>query len=66
MATAAEYTAVANALLKLITADINADVPGWARGMIPADMAPQLAGAAAKTAIDTLDAYRANEAKGLD
>lgn len=62
MATQAEYTAVANALQKLIQADVNADVPGWAQGMIPADLAPSLAGACAKLAVDTLDAYRAKEA----
>lgn len=64
MATQSEYTAVANALLKLINADIEADVPGWARGWIPDNMAPSLAGACAKVAVDTLDAYRADEQRG--
>ncbi|HZS57557.1 MAG TPA: hypothetical protein VFA65_24365 [Bryobacteraceae bacterium] len=61
MATPAEYTAVANALLKLINGEISADVPGWAQGMIPGGMAIQLANACAKTAVDTLDAFRATE-----
>ena len=62
MATQPEYTAVANALLALITADINNDVPSIWRGMIPADMAPNMAGQLAKAAVDTLDAFRAKEA----
>jgi len=61
MATQAEYTAVANAVLKVINGEITADVPGWAQGMIPAGMATSLAGAVSKTAVDTLDAYRAND-----
>ncbi len=62
MATPAEYATVAAALTRLIQTDINEDVPGWARGMIPADLAPSLAAACAKAAIDTLDAYRAKQA----
>ncbi len=62
MATPAEYAAVAAALTRLIQADIDADVPGWARGMIPADLAPSLAAACAKAAIDTLDTFRAKQA----
>jgi hypothetical protein len=61
MTTQAEYTAVANAILKIINGEIAADVPGWAQGMIPAGMASSLAGACAKTAVDTLDAFRAGE-----
>lgn len=61
MANQAEYSAVANAVLKVITGEIAAEVPGWAQGMIPAGMASSLAGACAKTAVDTLDAFRAKE-----
>ena len=61
MATQAEYTAVANAVLKVINGEIAAEVPGWAQGMIPAEMATDLAGECAKTAVDTLDAVRASE-----
>jgi len=61
VATQAEYTAVANAILKVIDGEIATDVPGWAQGMIPAGLAPSLAGACAKTAVDTLDAFRASE-----
>lgn len=59
MATKAEYDAVAAALVKVLTADINTNVPVMFRGMIPANMAPHLAQETAKVAIDTLDAYRA-------
>lgn len=61
MATQAEYAAVANALLKVIQGDITRDVPGWAQGMIPAGMAQALASECAKSAVDTLDALRAQE-----
>lgn len=64
MATQAEYTAGANAALGIIRADIAADVPGWAQGMIPADLAPSLAGAVAKAVVDAVDLYRSNQAKG--
>ena len=59
MATPAEYNAVAAALLKVIQGDIDADVPGMFKGMIPADLASSIADACAKTAVDTLDTYRA-------
>jgi hypothetical protein len=61
MATQAEYTAVANAVLKVINGEIATEVPGWAQGMIPAGLASSLAGACAKTAVDTLDAFRSSE-----
>ncbi len=61
MATKDEYDAVAVALLKMVTADINTDVPVMFRSMIPPDMAPHISNAAAKLAIDTLDAYRAKK-----
>lgn len=60
-ATQAEYTTVANALLKEINGDIAAKVPSWERGFIPDDLAPALAGELAKTAIDTLDALRSEK-----
>jgi hypothetical protein len=61
MATQPEYTAVANALVSVLQADINADVPSFFKGMVPANLAPELAGALAKKAVDTIDAYRAKE-----
>jgi hypothetical protein len=60
MATQTEYNAVAAALLKIIAADENANVPGWARGMIPQDAAPHLAAQCAKVAVDALDALRSH------
>jgi len=63
MANPAEYTAVANAILKIINGEIATAVPGWAQSMIPSDMAPTLAGKCAKVAVDTLDAFRATENK---
>ena len=61
MATQQEYTVGADAALVLIKADISADVPGWAQGMIPDTMAPQLAGAVAKAVVDAVDAYRSKQ-----
>jgi hypothetical protein len=61
--TQAEYSAVANAMLKQIHGDIAAKVPGWEQSFIPADLAPTLAGELSKIAVDTLDAYRANETR---
>ena len=66
MATQSEYTAVANAILVLIRQNIATKVPGWEQGLIPDDLELALAGECAKTAVDTLDAYRSNEAKGMD
>jgi len=63
MATQAEYSAAANAILKIIKADVAA-LPGWEQGMVPEQFEAPLAGAAAKAAVDAVDAYRANEAKG--
>jgi hypothetical protein len=59
MATQAEYSAAANAILKLIQQDIATQVPAWEQGFIPAAMEAPLAGAAAKAAIDAVDAMRA-------
>jgi len=68
MATQSDYDAVRNALLVTVTSDIESGVPGWARGMIPGDLAPKLADALARKAVDTLDAHRgivdAQDAKG--
>ena len=51
-ATPSQYTAAANAILKVLQADIIADVPSWEQGFIPADLASQLAGPLAKAAVD--------------
>jgi hypothetical protein len=64
MATQPELTAVANALAKALQGDINAMVPSWAQGMIPANEANILGGQLAKIAVDTLDAFRAMEKPG--
>lgn len=61
MTTQAEYAAVANALEEALTTDEQQKVPPEFRGMIPADLAQQLATQLAKVAVDTLDAYRAKE-----
>ncbi len=58
MATQQEYSFVANALVALIHHSIE-QLPGWEQGMIPQDKIPAAAGAAAKTAVDALDQYRA-------
>ncbi len=54
-----EYAAVVAAVEKAIVAEIDVEVPAWARGMIPAGMVPRLAAASAKAAVDALDQYRA-------
>ena len=61
MATQAEYTAVANALLVAINGDIATEVPGWEQDMIPNSFRAPLAGQLAKIAVDTLDALRNQE-----
>lgn len=62
MATQAEYTVVANALVKELNAAIG-QLQGWTAMMVREYLTPdkiaQGAGEAAKTAVDTLDAYRA-------
>lgn len=57
MATQGDYTAVANALVALANEKI-ALLPDWEQSFIPKDKIPAACGAAAKTAVDTLDAYR--------
>lgn len=65
MATQAEYTAVANALLNLMKAE-ESKLPPWQEAFIPQKMLPSAAGTAAKVAVDTLDSFRAlNEDKVL-
>ena len=58
MADQSDYTAVANALVRELTKDID-QVSGWARSFIPADLPQQLAGPLAKIAVDAVDAHRA-------
>jgi hypothetical protein len=59
VATQAEYDAVRAAVLKAITDEENRDVPAWEPGLIPANLVPNLAALCSKTAVDTLDAFRA-------
>lgn len=58
MATQTEYDAVTIALQKAILAEEQAEVPAWERGMIPADLVPNLAKLCGKIAVDTLDKIR--------
>jgi hypothetical protein len=51
-ATQKQYTAAANSILVILKAEINAEVPSWAQGMIPPDLAEQLCGPLAKAAVD--------------
>lgn len=64
MATLQEYTVVANALVKEINNAI-ATLPGFEQTMVrnylTADKINIGAGAGAKTAVDTLDAFRAEK-----
>lgn len=67
MATQAEYTVVANALVRLIEtsiAQLNSFEQGMIREYLTPDKINQGAGTAAETAVDTLDAYRALEKSG--
>ncbi len=57
MASQAEYSAVANALVKLMLFEEH-KLPPWEQSFIPQDKIPAAAGAAAKVAVDTLDEYR--------
>jgi hypothetical protein len=63
MATSQEYALVAAKLTAELLADEAKFVPAMFRGMIPKDAIPNLATACAKTAVDTLDAFRAQENK---
>ncbi len=65
MATQAEYTAVANDLVKFFTDEIHT-LPGWEQSFIPMDKVPAAAGAVAKRAVDTIDAFRSTpQGEGL-
>jgi hypothetical protein len=67
MANQLEYTTVANALIPVLSAAITQDLTqagyGWAVSLLPAGLIPALAGACAKTAVDTLEALQSQEAK---
>jgi len=63
MATQADYTAVANALVKFFTNEIHT-LPGWEQNYIPIAKVPAAAGATAKVAVDALDAYRSQPTEG--
>jgi hypothetical protein len=65
MATSAEYSIAAAAVMKIVMADINQDVPAMFRNQIPTSLVAQFATDAAKAAVDAVDADRANTAKGL-
>lgn len=64
MATQQEYTVVANALIKELNNFIST-LPGFEQGMVrnylTTDKINAGAGAAAKTAVDSLDAFRAEK-----
>ncbi len=60
MATPADYTAVANALLALMRNELQ-KLPPWEQGFIPQEKLPTAAGMAAKVAVDALDTYRARK-----
>jgi hypothetical protein len=58
MATQADYTAVANALLQFMLTE-EQQLPGWERAFIPQAKIPAAAGACAKVAVDAYEAYLA-------
>lgn len=64
MATQQEYTVVANALVKEVN-DFIGTLPEWQQSMVRGYLTPDRinagAGAGAKTAVDTLDAFRAEK-----
>lgn len=64
MATTAEYSIAAAAVMKIVLADIKQDVPAMFQNQIPTSLMSQFAADAAKAAIDAVDADRANIAKG--
>lgn len=62
MGTQGEYTAAANAILKVLDDYVNQYVPefmGYREKALAA--MPAVAGAAAKAAVDAVDQYRANK-----
>jgi hypothetical protein len=60
MATQAEYTALANDLVKFFTT-LEQQLPPWEEQFIPQAKIPAAAGLMAKHCIDFIDAYRATE-----
>lgn len=62
MGTQGDYSAVANALVAYAKSEIE-QLPAFEQSLIPMQKLPAAAGAAAKVAVDTLDAYRAKEKK---
>jgi len=60
MATQGDYVVGAQALAKLLDADIAAEVPSFFQGEITAKV-PELSAAGAKAVIDAVDAYRAKQ-----
>ena len=63
MATPQEYAAVTAKLQAELQTDESKFVPAMFQGMIPKDAIPHLAAACARMAVDTLDAFRAEEPK---
>ncbi len=57
VASQADYTAVANALVTFFTEEIH-KLPGWEQPYIPMEKVPAAAGATAKVAVDALDKFR--------
>jgi hypothetical protein len=61
MATQNEYDYVAAELKNYLTEQEDANVPEWARALVPAGTIDKAAPALAKMAIDAIDAYRAKK-----
>jgi hypothetical protein len=59
MATAAEYTAATEALATIVKAAIEANVPEFMQGSIPAALVSQIESEGAKAAVDAAEAVRA-------
>jgi len=65
VATISEYQIAAKAVMKIVQADIDKDVPAMFQNEIPTSLVAQFANDAARAAVDAVDADRANIAKGL-
>jgi len=63
MATNAEINYVATDIHKLLSTEMDASVPSWARSMIPENLVPRLSAETARTAIDSIDKYRSTHKK---